>query len=469
MALSPRALSPDARSADGPSAEAPRALATTAAAVSVAAGADRLLIAPVAGMSVDALRRALAVQRFTVVPGAGADSFAVVRVPAGVDAPALAAAIARRVPTRGIEGDAVVRALREPNDPLYAVAQARYLDVIHAARAWERTTGGADVLIAIVDSGVAWDQPDLRDRIFYNARETPLSTIDADANGCPADIVGCSFVSLATADPSCGYTTAPPHWRTQDDHGHGTFVAGLAAAAGDNRAGIAGIAWNARILPVKVLDCTATGRIGDAAAGIRYAARMGAHVINVSFGATNDSLVLSEAVQEAQARGAVIVASSGNESQRALTYPAAYPGVISVAASGRATAQGLDYRSLAGFTNFGGVDIMAPGVGLLSTVPEFACDGGTWVCINGPYASGSGSSFATPIVAGAVALLRAQHPGLSAALLRALLMETRQRGTLDSDPGLLDIGAALESPLFAAGVTGASRVEAGAMRGPAGP
>lgn len=427
------------------------------------APADRILVAPVAGMDAQALRVSLAARDFQVVPDAGADAFAVVLVPAGVSADALAARIERAVAVRSIEGDGVVRAMREPDDALYAAGQARYLNIIGASRAWERSTG-KDVLIAVIDSGISWDQPDLRDRIFYNTRERPLTTWDTDQNGCVADIVGCNFVSLNTADPSCGYTTAPPNWQTNDDEGHGTFVAGLAAAAGNNARGVTGVAWNARILPVKVLDCTATGRIADAAAGIRYAARMGADVINVSFGATTDSLVLREAVEEAQARGAIIVASAGNESQRSITFPAAYPGVISVAASGRQTAQGIDYRSLASFTNFGGVDVMAPGVNVLSTVPQSACGSRGWTCLDGPYASASGSSFATPIVAGAVALLRAHHPDLSPALLRALLLDTRQPGTLSSDPGLLDIGAALQHEVHRQPAPGLSRAVGGVAK-----
>jgi len=425
--------------------------------------ADRVLVAPLAGMDAAALRAALAARQFQVVPDAGADAFAVVRVPDGMSADDLAARIARAVAVRNIEGDGIVRAMREPDDTLYAAGQAHYMDIIGAARAWDRSTG-SDVLIAVIDSGIAWDQPDLRDRIFYNTRESPLSTSDNDQNGCIADIVGCNFVSLSTADPACGYTTAPPNWQTNDDEGHGTFVAGLAAAAGNNAQGVTGIAWNARILPVKVLDCTATGRIADAAAGIRYAARMGAHVINVSFGATTDSLVLREAVEEAQERGAIIVASAGNESQRSITFPAAYPGVISVAASGRQTAQGIDYRSLASFTNFGGVDVMAPGVNVLSTVPQSACGSRGWTCLDGPYASASGSSFATPIVAGAVALLRAHHPDLSPALLRALLLDTRQPGTLPGDPGILDIGAALDHEIHRQSAPGASRAVAGSAK-----
>lgn len=439
---------------------APTPPAAVGGSSAVDARSDRVLIAPVPGMRAAELRQALAGQRFDVDPQAGDDAFAVVRVPPGTRADDLAARIAQRVPVRNVEGDGIVRAMREPDDTLYAPSQARYLDVIRAARAWDRSTGG-DVLIAIIDSGIAWDQPDLQGRIFYNGRETPLGGTDADDSGCAGDIVGCNFVSLNTADPSCGYSVPPPNWHTNDDEGHGTFVAGLAAAAGNNARGVTGVAWDARILPVKVLDCTATGRIADAAAGIRYAARMGAQVINVSFGATTDSLVLREAVQEAQARGAIIVASAGNESQSAITYPAAYPGVISVAASGRYTDQGIDYRSLASFTNFGGVDVMAPGVSVLSTVPESACGSRGWTCLDGPYASASGSSFATPIVSGAVALLRAVHPELSGTMLRSLILDTRQPGGRPSDPGILDIGAAVERPIYTESAPGTSRPDAG--------
>lgn len=438
----------------------PPAAPVAAPPAGVDAESDRVLVAPVAGMRADELRQALTDRHFEVDPQAGDDAFAVVRVPPGTRADNLAARIAQSVAVRNVEADGIVRAMREPNDALYAPSQSRYLDIIGAARAWNRSTGG-NVLIAIIDSGIAWDQPDLQGRIFYNRRETPLGTADADDNGCAGDIVGCNFVSLNTADPSCGYSVAPPNWHTNDDEGHGTFVAGLAAAAGDNALGVTGVAWDARILPVKVLDCTATGRIADAAAGIRYAARMGAQVINVSFGATTDSLVLREAVQEAQARGAIIVASAGNESQRAITYPAAYPGVISVAASGRYTDQGIDYRSLASFTNFGGVDVMAPGVAVLSTVPEAACGNRGWTCLDGPYASASGSSFATPIVAGAVALLRAVHPDVSGTMIRSLVLDSRQPGTRPTDPGILDVGAAIERAVYTEAAPGTSRPDAG--------
>ena len=457
--LAPHNAAPAARSAD--------AAARRVELFPVPADTDVVLVSPARGLDVAAAHARLAAAGFDALrPGAG-EAAVRVRVPRGGDATALAARLAASGLARGVEPDAIVRAARLPDDPMYA-RQSGYLEVIRAPAAWEISTGGVGVLIAIIDTGIGFDHPDLRERIYRNPREQPLSGRDDDGNGCVADFAGCNFVTLATADPDCGYDVPPPNARAWDDDGHGSFVAGLAAAAGDNATGMTGVAWQARLLSVKVLDCTATGRIADAAAGIRYAARMGAHVINVSFGTTNDSLVLREVILEAQAHGALVVASAGNDGRPGITYPAAYPGVISVAASGRVGPTGIDYRALAAFTNFGAVDVMAPGVNVLSAVPREFCGTHGWICTDGPYASASGSSFATPIVAGAAALLRARFPEAAAPLLRMLLLNSRQPGALPGDPGLLDIGAALEAPLYRAGVPGATRAgDAGAPPGPA--
>ncbi|MEX2446836.1 MAG: S8 family serine peptidase [Dehalococcoidia bacterium] len=422
---------------------------------------DLVLVVPAAGLDAAALRAGLRDLGVDSLPGRADD--AAVRVPATGDAAALGERIAASGLARAVEPDAVVRAHRAPEEPLYADRQTPYLDIVNAERAWEVETGSPDVLIAVVDSGVSYTHPDLTERIHYNAADIPFNGRDDDDNGCVDDFAGCNFVSLTTADPSCDYTHEPPHWRASDDEGHGSFVTGIAAAAGENEVGIAGVAWDARILPVKVLDCTATGRVADAAAGIRYAARMGADVINVSFGAPNDSVVLREAVEEAQASGAVVVASAGNDGRRGITYPAAYPGVVSVAASGFETANGIDYRTLAPFANFGEVEVMAPGVEVWSTIPDELC-GVIWACVDGPYAVAGGSSFATPMVSGTVALLRAQHPHASPALIRALLLGTLQPPIPAPEAraaGLLDIGAALERPVFGVGLPGASRATDG--------
>ena len=443
---------------------APRALTPTVVG-ETPADADLLFLQPVSGLQPDALASGLRTLGLEVAETTAAGVR--VGVPAGASPAALAARIAGSGLARSVEADGLVSAAREPDDTLYP-GQAAYLDVIGAPEAWARATGDAGIVIAVIDTGLDAGHPDLATRLFVNPRETTPNGRDDDRNGCVDDRSGCSFVSPVTADPSCGYTAAAPHARAHDDEGHGTFVAGIAAAAGNNGRGITGIAWEARLLPVKVLDCTATGRISDAAAGVRYAARLGADVINISFGTPTHSPVLLEAIREAQARGAVVVASAGNDGRRGVTYPARYSDVISVAASGLAHAGGIDYRATAVFANFGGgVDLLAPGVAVMSTVPEALCGRRAWICDeSGPYATASGSSFATPFVAGSVALMLARHPGRSPDFAVSLLLASRAPSTTATDAGLLDLDAALNRELFSIGVPGTSRTGGGGPPGP---
>jgi len=468
-------------------------------------GADFLYLQPAAGIDPPALARGVTHLGYELAgdPRPG-DPGLRIRVPHDADPRDIATSLAATGLLRSVEVDSVIRAAQAPveetvtsgneapppsevtpADPLYQERQAHYLEVIRAPEAWARQTGDRSVLIAIVDTGVAYDHPDLEERIFINERETFLNGRDDDNSGCIDDIAGCSFVSLATADPSCGYTQAPPHWRAMDDEGHGTFVAGLAAAHGDNGTGMAGVAWDARILPVKVLDCTATGRISDAAAGIRYAARMGADLINISFGTISDSPVLADAIAFARDHGAIIVASAGNDGRRGVTYPALYADVVSVAASGLlrpiesaeqddgdTVATQIDYLAVAPFANFGGnVDFLAPGVELLSTVPAHLCGRRGWTCIADPdapdgpplpYAIASGSSFATPLVTGALALLIAEHSHLSSDFAVNMLLGARQRspivsGTTVGGTRVLDVAAALDVPIYRLGIPNTSR------------
>ena len=422
----------------------------------VSASTDLLYLQPAPGLTTAHLIRGLGELGLDVVDSSHQEGVRV-RVSDAGGAEALAARLADSGLVRSVEADVLVSAARTPNDPGYVVSQYAYLETVRAPEAWEMQTGHDGIVIAIVDTGVDYTHPDLRSQLYENRAER-FDGRDEDENGCADDFSGCNFVSLATADPSCGYTQGPPHWRAMDDEGHGTFVAGLAAADGDNEIGIAGIAWDARILPVKVLDCTATGRISDAAAGIRYAARSGADVINISFGTQTDSPALREAVEFARASGSIVVASAGNDGRRGLTYPARYDGVISVAASGLLRFNGIDYQATAPFANFGGsVDFLAPGVSVLSTVPERLCGQDGWNCSDGPYASGNGSSFATPIVAGAVALVRAQHPELSPDFIVQLLLATRSAGATVADSPVLDIAAAVGRPIFSGGIPGISR------------
>ncbi|MCX7791937.1 MAG: S8 family peptidase, partial [Chloroflexaceae bacterium] len=279
------------------------------------------------------------------------------RLPATTD---LEAAAARLSATPGVvyaEPNRVRRISRAPNDP--AFPQQWGLRAIQAPEAWTSTTGGP-IVVAVLDSGVDGEHPDLAGKVLpgHNA-----------LNGGPD---------------------------ARDDNGHGTAVAGLIAANTNNDAGIAGLCWECRILPVKVVDARGIGNDASLAAGIRWAADNGARVINMSLGGEGDSRVLREAIDYAAGRGIVLVAASGNERQAGnpVTYPAAYPSVIAVGATGNGD-------TITGFSNTGDyLDLAAPGVGLWTTLP------------GGRYGPPNGTSFSSPYAAGTAALVLTQRPDL---------------------------------------------------------
>ncbi len=419
------------------------------------ATASHLALQPRAGLDARVLVTALARMHLEARATGGPDDPVQVRVPTGTDSRDLAQRIAATGLAASVEEDALVHATGVPSAPRYASGQQRVFEALQLPAVWS-PDGGQGIVVAVVDSGVDWDHPALVSRIAVNLADANFDGRDDDGSGCADDIAGCSFVSPETADPSCGPLFAAPHWRANDDEGHGTFVAGLIAAAGPG-AEVAGIAPGARILPVKVLDCTGTGRIAEAAAGVRYAARMGAKVINLSFGTRTDSPALRAAVEDAQQRGAIIVASAGNDGRRGVTYPAAYAGVLSVAASGVVVNGTIDYTRVAPFADFGsGVGLLAPGVDLLSALPAKRCGLDGWICEGGPYARGDGSSFATPIVAAAVALVWSRHPELSPAFVVGVV-GAAHRPAAPGEAGLIDIALAVQARLFEVGVPGTSR------------
>ncbi|MGD0783384.1 MAG: S8 family peptidase, partial [Candidatus Aminicenantales bacterium] len=236
-----------------------------------------------------------------------------------------------------------------------------------APAAWEETEGLADVLVAVVDSGVDMTHPDLKNKIQNSGKD--FINNDNDAT---------------------------------DDFWHGTFVAGIVGAQNDNGEGIAGVAWNCKILPVKVLDKNGIGPTDVVAAGILWAADNGAAVINLSLGAETGTETLRAALKYAYDKGVVIVAAAGDANGN-VYYPAAYDTyVLSVAAT--------DYNdNRAAFSNFGArIDVAAPGVRILSTVP-------TWYFGPDqlPYAFQDGTSFAAPHVSGLAALIKSVKPWLT--------------------------------------------------------
>ena len=278
------------------------------------------------------------------------------------------------------------------NDPL--TGSQWFLDSLHCTQAWDLARGNASIVIGIVDTGVELAHPDLQANIWTNPGEIPGDGIDNDHNGYIDDVHGWDFGNNdANPNPSSN-TAATERW-------HGTTVAGAASAVTDNGIGIAAPAFNAGIMAVKVAeDNDPEQNIIDSHRGVVYAADQGADIINCSFGGAGASNVDREAFDYAANEGAVIVASAGNSGTSGSEYPAAYPHVLSVA-----SIEFSGYRS--SFTNYGtDVDISAYGENI------FTCT------INDGYRYASGTSYSSPLTAGILALIRAEHPEWTAEQVR---------------------------------------------------
>jgi len=262
-----------------------------------------------------------------------------------------------------------------PNDPSFANLWG--LEMIGAPEAWGVTRGSSDVVVAVIDTGVDYTHPDLRDNIWVNAGEMPGNLRDDDGNGYVDDVYG--------------YNAISPMQPPADDNRHGTHVAGTIGAVGDNQLGIVGVNWRVKLMALKFLDQDGSGYLSDALETLEYILTMkrrgvNIRVVNASWGADTYSRALEEAIQRVQAEGILFIAAAGNGSTNVKQYPAAYEGVFSVAAADQ-------NGDLAYFSNYGDwVDLAAPGRSILSTVP------------GGGYASFSGTSMATPHVAGVAAL-----------------------------------------------------------------
>lgn len=255
-----------------------------------------------------------------------------------------------------------------PNDP--QLSRQWGVSKIQAQSGWNISRGSQNVKIAIVDTGVDYNHPDLKYRYAG----------------------GYDFVDN---DPY-----------PRDDVGHGTHVAGIAAASGNNGIGIAGTGWHTRILAVRSLGQNG-GTDATVSKGIIWAVNQGASVINLSLGGYGYSQTLADAVAYAQRKGALVVAAAGNDAVSLKSYPAALPGVIGVAAS---TTSDTD----AYFSNYGDyIDISAPGVGIYSTMPTYGVSMNSMGYARN-YAYVDGTSMASPFVAGAAAVIKAKYPAMTA-------------------------------------------------------
>jgi serine protease len=286
-----------------------------------------------------------------------------------------------------------------PNDPQYS--KQWHLHNIHAERAWEETRGKG-ITVAIIDTGVS-KVPDLAQTEFVN---------------------GYDFVNDKT--------------NADDDNGHGTHVAGTVAQSTNNNYGVAGIAYEAKIMPLKVLSGSGGGTISDIAEAIRFAADNQADIINMSLGGGGESQVMKDAIEYAYRKGVVIIAAAGNENNNSASYPARYAHVIGVGAT---DAQG----ERAEFSNYGaGVDIAAPGGGHGSKIWQETIDPDTKT----PIISGlEGTSMAAPHVAGVAALIKSAGVTAPDEIFAVLQQSVRK---IEQDPqnyygaGNLDAAAAVK-------------------------
>ena len=300
-----------------------------------------------------------------------------------------------------------------PNDPYYA--DQWYLDQIDASSAWNIETGSSDVVVAVLDTGVDLDHPDLAQNIWTNVGEIAGNNKDDDDNGFVDDVHGWDFVQ----DDNDPLPTLRDN-SSIDVLSHGTVIAGLIAAQSDNDEGVAGLAWNARIMPVRMLSINGSGNDLDAAHAIDYAVENGADVINLSFAGYNTSTTLTRAVERAYNSGVVVVAAMGNDDQDVdnnQVYPACSKGEANDWVIGVTSSDQDDVGS--SFTNYGSScsDVSAPGEDIFGLMYENLPEGYTEI-----YAGGwSGTSVASPLVAGTAALLLSAYPGLAPSDVQTLI------------------------------------------------
>lgn len=386
------------------------------------------IVPPTEKMNLSAAKRAAKQREFEKL----GNTF-VVKFPPGTDVRAAVTDFKSDPEVEYAEPVYVFRLCMIPNDPLFN--QQWYLHNtgqyyledadIDAPEAWEINQGSANPVIAIIDTGVDLDHPDLVNQIWENASEQSGDgngdgkpgwagfdddgdgLIDEDSQGRQPGEPGYNN-DLVNDDDENGYNDdfigwnwIDDHNNPQDDHGHGTHCAGIAAADTNNSIGIAGVCPNGQIMPLKAFQSSGSASNADIALAIEYAYQNGADVISMSFTLGADSALVRNALELAYST-TVLVAASGNLPQHSgVRYPAHYSYVIGVGATDvKWDSETSSYKEvIAGFTNTTNADIYAPGVSIRSTL------------LDDTYASWSGTSMATPIVAGIAGLLVSEKTG----------------------------------------------------------
>lgn len=363
----------------------------------------RVMVAYKDGAGSTTSRQALAVRGARLAKVDASSGLAVYEVTAGTEKET-AAELRANSAVRYAEPDYRTAFHMVPNDVAYNQQWAPAK--IDAPMAWEITTGSPSIVLAILDTGIDLTNPEFAGRILP------------------------------------GYNFIAGNTNVQDDHGHGTHVAGIAAASGNNGVGIAGMAWTTSIMSVKVLSSSGGGYVSDLISGLDWAREHGAKVINVSLGTSQPSQLLEEAVKRAVDAGILVVASAGNTGSgtNAASYPAAYAGVIAVGATDSSDKR-ASYSTTGSY-----VSISAPGSAIYSTYPS-------------GFATMSGTSMASPHVAGMASLIWSQNVALKASDVWEVIRQTA-----------VDLGAPGKDNEYGAGridfSTWAQRFGGGAQQSP---
>jgi subtilisin family serine protease len=334
------------------------------------------------------------------------------------------------------EPNYIIRKLETtPNDPYYS-SQWGLVKVL-ANKVWDACKGSDNTIVAVIDTGIDLNHPDLKDHIWKNLGETNCNDgIDNDNNGFVDDCYGWNFTSNSN--------------NTQDDDGHGTHVAGIIGAVTNNNEGVAGLNWYVKLMPVKILDSTGSGDIANLIKAIDYAVKNGAKIINASFGypsscsLASPSQALYDAIKSAGEKGVLFVAAAGNygcNNDKTPLWPASFnlPNIISVAASDQ-------NDNLASFSNYGQntVHLSAPGTNIISTYFDKANNQST-------YKSLQGTSMATPFVSGAAALLTSCSNNATINEIRERIISSvdvfDSLSSITISSGRLNIYNALNNPL----------------------
>jgi len=385
-----------------------------------------------------ALHRRMGTERLSELPALRVER---VRGARGQSTEALLRAYSRRPEVEYAEPNGIVHATLSPTDPLYPNLWG--MVTIDAPLAWDLQTGSPSIVIADIDSGVDYTHEDLAANMWTNPGEIAGNGIDDDGNGYVDDVRGWDFANDDN-DP-------------MDDHGHGTHTSGTIAAVANNGLGVAGVMWEAKIMPLKFLGASGSGTFEDGAEAILYAVQMGAPISSNSWGCSPSpgcySQVVEDAIAVADQAGMLFVVAAGNDgrdNETITSYPcdSTQANVVCVAATDQSDL-------LADFSNWGvtEVDLGAPGVGVQSTVPAVGN-----ACCSDPsgYLYLNGTSMATPHVSGTAGLLLSEYGSLPPEQLKDLLLTSVDPVAslvgITVTEGRLNAGSALNTP-FTVGLT----------------